>query len=109
MKSFNDWMDDRGISPEKAAGLFGKSAGTIRNWRSGGVPENLRDWVIKRMEELNKTTPAPVVLPERISLELTAEEFDTWNRAALAEGKILREWIIDALDRAAEDEGEGRK
>jgi hypothetical protein len=99
MKTLNQWMDNNGISPEKAAEIFGKSVGTIRNWRSAGVPENQREWVEKRMVEWNGK-PLPEV-PDRVTLKLTAEQFDAWSEAALANGKILRKWVIDSIDELA--------
>lgn len=99
MKTLNQWMDNNGISPEKAAEIFGKSVGTIRNWRSAGVPENQREWVEKRMVEWNGK-PLPEV-PDRVTLELSAEQFDAWSEAALADGKILRKWVIDSIDELA--------
>jgi hypothetical protein len=99
MKPLNEWMDAHGISPEQAAEIFGKSIGTIRNWRSGGVPSNQREWVEKRMVEW---TGAPLPeIPDRLVLEIPRDQFDEWSRAALAEGKILREWAIEVLDEAA--------
>lgn len=99
MKTLNEWMDSNEISPEKAAEIFGKSVGTIRNWRSAGVPTNQREWVEKRMVEWNGK-PLPEV-PDRVTLEVSPHQFDAWNHAALADGKILRKWAIDVLDEAA--------
>jgi hypothetical protein len=96
MKTLNEWMDANEISAEKAAEIFGKSEGTIRNWRSQGVPANQCKWVEKRMTEWSGK-PLPT-LPDRITLEITAEQFDLWNRAALASRQIVREWAADVLD-----------
>lgn len=52
------------------------------------------------MAELDK--PAATE-PERISLEITREQFAEWNRAALREGKIIYDWAADVLDAAAEE------
>ena len=38
---------------------------------------------------------------ERLSLEITREQFTAWNRAALIEGKIIYDWAADVLDAAA--------
>lgn len=103
MASFKEWLDERNISPEEAATIFGKSVGTIRNWRSAGVPDLLRGWVEQRMAEL---TIQAGNTPERISLEITREQFTAWNRAALLEGKIIYDWAADVLDEAAADAGE---
>lgn len=42
-----------------------------------------------------------------LSLTVPAEVFDTWNEAAMRDGKLLREWAVDALIEAAEEPGEG--
>lgn len=41
-----------------------------------------------------------------LSLTVPAEVFDTWNEAAMRDGKLLREWAVDALIEAAEEPGE---
>lgn len=41
-----------------------------------------------------------------LSLTVPAEVFDSWNEAAMRDGKLLREWAVDALIEAAEDEEE---
>jgi hypothetical protein len=46
-------------------------------------------------------------LPDRLILEVTRNQFDDWSRAALADGKILREWAIDSLDEAAANNSTG--
>jgi hypothetical protein len=99
MTSFKDWLDERNISPEDAAEMFGKSVGTIRNWRSAGVPDLVRPWVEQRMAELN---PTPATL-DRLVLEITNEQFAAWNEAALDEGLLLKDWAIQTLDDVAAD------
>lgn len=39
-----------------------------------------------------------------ITLEVERDQFDNWNRAALAEGLIIREWASKGLDRLAKEE-----
>ena len=99
MTSFKDWLDERNISPEDAAEMFGKSVGTIRNWRSAGVPDLVRPWVEQRMAELN---PTPATL-DRLILEVTNEQFAAWNDAALDHGIRLKDWAVQTLDEAASD------
>lgn len=99
MTSFKDWLDERNISPEDAAEMFGKSVGTIRNWRSAGVPDLVRPWVEQRMAELN---PSPATL-DRLVLEVTNEQFAAWNDAALDHGIRLKDWAVQTLDGAAAD------
>jgi hypothetical protein len=102
MTSFKDWLDERNISPEEAAEMFGKSVGTIRNWRSAGVPDLVRPWVEQRMSELNPSDPPEPSL-DRIILEITNEQFQNWNEAALGEGLLLKDWAIQTLDEALAD------
>lgn len=104
MKTLNEWMDTNGITPDQAAEIFGKSVGTIRNWRSAGVPTNLTDWVDKRIVEWSGV-PLPS-LPDRVTLTVSSEQFDDWSRAALSEGKILSQWAIDSLDAVAAGEAD---
>jgi hypothetical protein len=101
MESFNEWMDERGMSAEEASEVFAKSPGTIRNWRSIGVPESQREWVAKRIAEHDATKAADVL--NRIVLEVTNEQFAAWNEAALDEGLLLKEWAIQTLDDVAAD------
>ena len=85
-----------------AASHFGVSEQTLYNWRSTvGVPPSRVEWVRTRMAEFEKLESA--TLPDRLTLEATPDQFDDWNRAALAQGKILRQWAADTLDAAATD------
>jgi len=105
-KEFAKWMDDAGIDLAAAGAHFGVSQQTIYNWRStSGVPASREEWVKSRMREFLSSHEF-TTLPDRVTLEVSAEQFDEWSRAALAEGKILRQWAIDSLDElaaAAED------
>lgn len=84
-----------------ATAHFGVSEQTLYNWRSTvGVPPSRVEWVRGRMAEFEKLESA-APLPDRLTLEATPDQFDDWNRAALAQGKILRQWAADALDDAA--------
>lgn len=101
MESFNEWMDKRHMSAEEASDVFSKSPGTIRNWRSIGVPESQREWVLKRMTEMDLKKNQHGFTPERISVEITREQLANWNRASLLAGKIIYDWAVDILDEAA--------
>ena len=102
MIDLKTWMDEHRVTVDRAAEIFGKSAGTIRNWRSAGVPENLREWVASRIHE--ETERLGNQLPDQITLRPDADQFDQWNRAALDDGKIVRDWIYETLDRAAAED-----
>ena len=101
MNTLKEWMDARGITPERAADIFGKSVGTIRNWRSRGVPPSQRDWVERRMQEYSGR-PLPEAT-SRLGLEISRTQFREWNKAALNSGQLIEDWAISVLDEAAAD------
>ena len=101
MKDLKSWLDQRGMSPDEAGKFFGKAAGTIRNWRSKGVPKPQQDWVEKRADQYESSISQQ--LPERLTLEYSPEQFDKWNQAALDKGKLTRDWAVDTLDAAARE------
>ena len=102
-EKFAEWMDTNQVSVEEAASLFGSSEQTIYNWRStAGVPQKKDEWAKRIMEGYLSNRKNE--LPDRLTLEPTRDEFDTWNRAALLSGKIVRDWAIDSLNELAENE-----
>lgn len=104
-KEFGEWLDARGINVAEAAAYFGVSEGTIYKWRSTpGVPDTKLQWVRDRMAVY--APKGPDEAPERVSLEITREQFTAWNRAALLEGKIIYDWAADVLDEAAAEAGD---
>lgn len=105
-KDFGEWLDSKGIDVGEAASYFGVSEGTIYKWRSTpGVPETKANWVRERMAQY-AVPRSEEKAPERVSLEITREEFAEWNRAALLSGKIIYDWAADVLnDAAAEQTG----
>lgn len=103
-KEFGEWLDTKGIDVGEAASYFGVSEGTIYKWRSTpGVPETKTNWVRERMAQYEPRQSRQHV-PERVSLEITREEFADWNRAALLDGKIIYDWAIDVLNEAAAEQ-----
>jgi hypothetical protein len=106
MNTLKAWMDEKGVTPEEAARIFGKTVGTIRNWRSLGVPASQREWVEQRMAEHTGASPA-VEARATLPLVVTREKFRAWNQAALDAGKVVEDWAVDVLDEAAEADGDG--
>lgn len=101
-KEFGEWMDSSEMALDTAAAYFGVSEGTIYKWRSTpGVPPSREEWVRARMREFTNGTEN-IPLPDRVTLEVEPQTFDQWNRAAMTEGKLLREWAIAVLNEAAE-------
>ena len=102
MESFNEWMDANGISPEDASEIFAKSPGTIRNWRSIGVPESQREWVAKRISEHDAAKGAGAL--DRLVIEVTDQQLRSYIDAAAEDGLYLKDWAIQTLDEAASPE-----
>jgi SOS-response transcriptional repressor LexA len=99
-------MDKHGLTAASISPLIKKEAGTINNWRSNGVPErdSVRAHVTAFMEQYDAERDIEAEHLDVINLEISAERFDAWNRAALAEGKIIRDWAVEGLDRLAKAE-----
>lgn len=95
---FRAWMDERKLGAAEVCGLLGVSVQTIHNWRSSGVPRrrlpHVRD-LMARWDALGTTPLATIVL------RLGPEQFEQWSAAALASGKVLTRWAVDALDEIA--------
>lgn len=105
MESFNQWMDAQNMTPDEASEVFSKSPGTIRNWRSLGVPESQREWVAKRIGEREAAKIAASL--NRVILDITGEQLDAWSAAAIDARLILRDWASQALDEAAAADSTG--
>jgi transposase len=105
-KEFAKWMDEAGMNLASAAAHFGVSEQTIYNWRSTrGVADSKVNWVVSRMREF-LASKGEKELPDRLTLEVSREQFDGWSHAALADGKILRDWALHTLDEAAAEHTE---
>lgn len=102
MKNFNEWMDEHGLTAEDAAELFRKSAGTIRNWRSLGVPETQVPWVRKVM--LEHDAKSAEAARDRIWLEVTDDQLRAYDAAARLQDLYWKDWAIHVLDEAARDD-----
>lgn len=105
-KDFREWMDRNNLTSESLAPLINRSKGTIENWRSQRVPDRARTELTAFMEryDAEKAAEAAKELVDVINLEVTPEQFDSWNKAALEEGLIIREWAIKGLDEMAQEE-----
>ena len=99
--------DVAGMSAEDVADEFGRNARTVSNWRSKGIPnrtlpharEILERWREERAEALEDQV---------LTLKVSGEDFDRFDRASRRDGLLLREWLLDAVERAAAiEEGRG--
>lgn len=105
-EAFKTWMDDRGLTPENIAAEIKKEAGTLKQWRSRGVPtrDSVRAHVTSFMADYDSKKIEELKTLDVLNLEIPADKFDRWNQAALDQGLIIREWAIQGLDRLAKKE-----
>ncbi len=97
--SFRSWMDGLKLKSPAVASRFGVTEQTIRHWRSQGVPPNRQDFVSRIISDWDKTPTTGI--PIRVFA--TDEQFDAWSQAALADGKVLKDWATDGLDLLARE------
>lgn len=93
---------DRAWLAEKAQ----RSAGAVRSALAPNASPKHRSLMLQRalsdaIEEEEVRRMEAVILPERISIEGTRDEFTAWCRAALGEGKIVADWAVDQVNRSA--------
>ena len=85
---------------------------TADNWLSSSQPISTQATrLIERlMEQYPAAGNAPATYPSAAenSITLTVDDatFDAWNRAATAEGKLLRQWCVDVINDALQDDEE---
>jgi len=103
-QKFRDWMDAHRLRAEDVAKALHLSEQTVRNWRSVGIPPRKRSAVEEFMQNYQSRLDARLaeLRIQTIVIETTREEFRQWNAAALAEGKLIEDWIKDGLNRLAQ-------
>jgi transcriptional regulator with XRE-family HTH domain len=108
---FKQWMDERGLSPEDIAAAIKKEAGTLKQWRSRGVPsrQSVRAHVDQFMADYDAEKIREFKTLDVLNLQVSPEKLDAWNEAALRSGLIIREWAIQGLDSLAKRENATRK
>lgn len=94
-EDFKSWMDVNQFTAETLAPVIGKSAGTIANWRSIGVPE--RKSVRRFLTEFMATYQPPVAAPETpdytVRIDFTDDEMAEITKAAEIVGTGARDFI----------------
>lgn len=97
---FGKWLDNEGISVAEASAYFGVSEKTIYQWRStSGIPDRKFEWVRTQMSTYARKASQASEL-DRLVLQITDEQFSTWNDAASGSGQRLKDWCITTLDAA---------
>lgn len=79
----------------------------VSNWLREKNPQSISAAAqIKIAELMSADSEAEKELLDIINIEISPEKFDTWNKAALDEGLIIRDWAIKSLDELARVEFE---
>lgn len=81
---------------------------TADNWLSSSQPISTQ--ATRLIERLMVQYPAAGSTPETppsaadnaITLTVDDATFDAWNKAATAEGKLLRQWCVDVINESLE-------
>ena len=106
---FKEWMDERRLKASDVCEALHVSEQTIHQWRSFGVPPrripHVDRYMLEWVDPANVQPPgitdealaAFVESKQNLVLHPTEDEFDAWNRAALAERKTLKDWAHDGL------------
>ncbi len=102
---FRDWMDDHRLKALEVAGRLRVSEQTVHNWRSSGIPPRRRLEVEEFMRNFQAQSDAKVaeLRAQTLVIETSREEFRRWNKVALAEGKIIEDWVKDGLNQMAQE------
>lgn len=92
-EEFKTWMDVKKFTAETLAPVIGKSAGTIAQWRSRGVPErsSVRDFLADFMASY--TQPNADAATSTLRIEFNDEELDIVSTAAGIVDTPIREFI----------------
>jgi hypothetical protein len=98
-KTFRRWMDERKLTAAEVSGPLGVSVQTVHNWRSAGVPRRRLPHVRDLMDRWDTISGQCF---NSLVIRASPEQFERWNRAALAEGKTLSRWAEDVLHAWAE-------
>ena len=108
-EGFFERLEDSDATFEDVAKELGISnPRTISNWRSIGIPERKKPFVDKFVESWEERKVLALNHKGIIPLEVDRITFNSWNKAALRDGKIMEDWIRDTLENAAQEEFEPR-
>lgn len=94
-EDFKTWMDMNQFTAETLAPVIGKSAGTIANWRSIGVPErsSVRTFLADFMAFYKPSSPSSASDTSTLRIEFNDEELDIVSTAAGIVDTPIRDFI----------------
>lgn len=99
------WLKAIGQDRHWLAAKLGVTKRGVDSWLSSSRPiPKSAERIIPQLMELYAEGNGKV--DDSISLVLSVDSgtFDRWNAAATKEGKLIRQWAVDVLDREAEFE-----
>ncbi len=99
-----EWLKAIKKDRQWLAEMTGATLSTVNKWLSSsrGVPANVSRLIERLMTQYPVSTTTATLPPSddenTLTLTVDAPTFDSWNAAAMEEGKLLRQWAIDVLN-----------
>ena len=103
------WLKEIGKNRDWLAEQCGVTRGGINIWLSSSrpIPKQSGRLIERLMEQYPAAGNTPATYPSAaenaITLTVDDATFDAWNRAATAEGKLLRQWCVDVINESLDD------
>lgn len=103
------WLKTIGKNREWLAEQCGVTKRGLDVWLSTSRPIPKQSGrIIERLMSQYSATASTQETPSNgkdnaITLTVDDATFDTWNQAATAEGKLLRQWCVDVINESLED------
>ena len=102
------WLKDIGKDRDWLAEQCGVTRGGINIWLSSSrpIPRQTGKLIVRLMAQYPAADSIPAMPPNAadnaITLTVDDATFDAWNKAATAEGKLLRQWCVDVINESLE-------
>jgi hypothetical protein len=100
------WLKHPGRSRKWLSNECDVSINTVNNWLSTAIeiPPKQLIRIAQLMAAPEEKPPASVPVESVLVIKTTPAENEAWSKAALAKGKILSDWAIDAIRSAYQAE-----
>jgi len=100
------WLRDERQSREWLAEKVGVEKRTVDNWLSSprAIPHKALLIIERLMVPSEEAQQSPEAPESVLTIRVDEDRFDAYNRASLAEGLTIREWMVSVLDDAAAKE-----
>lgn len=106
--NIKQWLKAIGKNRDWLAEQCGVTRGGINTWLSTSrpIPRQSGRLIERLMAQYPATGNAPETptsaADNAITLTVDDATFDAWNKAATAEGKLLRQWCVDVINESLE-------